>query len=93
MREISQTWVRYGIGRIFPLLRREGWKDNHKRVHRLYKLEGLNLKCKRPHRSRAAAHRLQQQPASSLHACWNMNFVADQPFDGRKFRGLSVVDN
>jgi putative transposase len=43
MREIAQKRVHYGMGRIFKLLRREGWKDNNKRVQRLYKLEGLNL--------------------------------------------------
>ena len=59
IREIAMTRVRYGMWRIYVLLRREGWKINHKRVHRLYKLEGLNLRSKRPRRSRtapAAAH-------------------------------------
>lgn len=58
MKEIAYTRVRYGFWRIYILLRREGWLVNHKRIHRLYKLEGLNLRSKRPHRSRAAAHRL-----------------------------------
>ena len=93
MRDIAHTRVRYGMWRIFTLLRREGWKDNHKRVYRLYKLEGLNLRSLRPRRNRAAAHHLQQQPACSLHACWSMDFVADQLFDGRKFRSLTIVDN
>jgi putative transposase len=66
MREIAQTRVRYGMGRIFTLLRRDGWPDNHKRVHQLYKLEGLNLRSKRPRRNRAAAHRLEQQPTVPL---------------------------
>ena len=44
IREIAQTRVRYGCQRIFTLLRREGWRDNHKRIHRLYRLEGLNLR-------------------------------------------------
>lgn len=56
--EIASVRVRYGCERIFTLLRREGWKDNHKRVHRLYKEEGLNLRSKRPRRSKTAAHRL-----------------------------------
>jgi putative transposase len=42
MHEIAEVRVRYGFWRIFTLLRREGWRDNHKRVYRLYKLEGLN---------------------------------------------------
>jgi putative transposase len=40
IREIAQTRVRYGCERIFTLLRREGWKDNHKRIYRIYKAEG-----------------------------------------------------
>lgn len=46
MREIALTRVRYGCRRISILLRREGWRDNHKRIHRLYCLEGLNLRTK-----------------------------------------------
>ncbi len=33
MQEIAQVRIRYGFWRIFILLRREGWRDNHKRVH------------------------------------------------------------
>ena len=93
IREIAETRVRYGCQRIFTLLRREGWRDNHKRVHRLYRLEGLNLRSKRPRRKRSAAHRLDRPELSSIHQCWGMDFVADQLFDGRKIRALTVVDN
>jgi len=72
----------------FVLLRREGWRDNHKRVHRLYKEEGLNLRTKRSRRNKAAAHRV----LSTNQECWSMDFVADQPFNGRKFRCLTIVD-
>lgn len=44
--EIANTRIRYGVNRIHVLLRREGWKDNKKRVHRIYKEEGLNLRSK-----------------------------------------------
>jgi putative transposase len=81
MQEIAQVRVRYGFWRIFILLRREGWRDNHKRVRRLYKLEGLNLRSKRPRRNKAAAHRLERDEASGMHECWSMDFVADQLFD------------
>jgi len=93
IREIAETRVRYGCQRIFTLLRREGWRDNHKRVHRLYRLEGLNLRSKRPRHKRSAAHRLDRPELSSIHQCWSMDFVADQLFDGRKIRALTVVDN
>ena len=93
IKEIAAARVRYGLWRIYILLRREGFKDNHKRVHRIYKEEGLNLRSKRPKRNKAAAHRLERPENNSLHQCWSMDFVQDQLFDGRKFRCLTVVDN
>ena len=93
IREIAETRIRYGHWRVYTLLRREGWKDNHKRVYRVYKEEGLNLRSKRPRRSKAGAHRLERPENNSLHACWSMDFVSDALFDGRKFRALTIVDN
>lgn len=93
IREIALTRVRYGYQRIHCLLRREGWPVNHKRVYRLYKMEGLHLRSKRPRRNRAAAHRLDRVEATRPHQTWSMDFVADALFDGRRFRVLTVVDN
>ncbi len=50
--------MRYGYYRIYILLRREGWKVNHKRVYRLYQKEGLSLRRKRPRRHASAAQRV-----------------------------------
>lgn len=93
LRELAQVRVRYGSQRLYILLRREGWPDNHKRVHRLYCLEGLNLRSKRPRRNRVAAHRVERLPLGRLHQSWSMDFVADNLFDGRKIRALAIVDN
>jgi putative transposase len=93
LREIAETRVRYGFERIQILLRREGWRDNHKRTYRIYKEEGLNLRSKRPRRSKAAAHRQQRPLLTGPHQCWSMDFVSDELFDGRRFRALTLVDN
>lgn len=93
IKEIAATRVRYGMWRIYILLRREGFKDNHKRVHRIYKEEGLNLRSKRPRRNKSAAHRLERPDNNKINQCWSMDFVQDNLFDGRKFRCLTVVDN
>jgi putative transposase len=37
IREIANTRIRYGFKRIFTLMRREGFSDNHKRVYRIYR--------------------------------------------------------
>ena len=44
IKEIASVRKRYGYRRIHVLLLREGWKINHKRVYRLYRQEGLNLR-------------------------------------------------
>ena len=93
MREIAMVRVRYGFGRVFTLLRREGWKDNHKRVYRLYRLDGLNLRTKRNRRSRAGAHRIERPDITRINQCWSMDFMSDQLFDGKRFRALTIVDN
>ena len=58
IREIASTRIRYGYRRIYLSLRRDGLIVNHKRVRRLYREEGLNLRIKRPHRHVSAAHRI-----------------------------------
>lgn len=93
IREIASTRVRYGYQRIYVLLRREGWQVNHKRVHRLYREEGLSLRFKRPKRRVSAAHRKQSPEVVYIDQCWSMDFVADQLFNGRRLRSLTIVDN
>ena len=51
------------------------------------------MRSKRPRRSRAAAHRLERIDFSKINQCWSTDFIADQLFDGRKFRSLTIVDN
>jgi putative transposase len=47
IKEIAQARMRYGMWRIHVLMRREGWLINHKKTHRIYCEEGLNLRRKR----------------------------------------------
>ena len=51
LRDLAQGRVRYGYRRLHVLLQREGWHVNHKRVYRLYRLEGLSLRLKSSGRS------------------------------------------
>jgi putative transposase len=93
IKEIAAVRVRYGVARIHVLLRREGWLDNHKRVRRIYREEGLNLRTKRPRRNKAAPHRAETIRLTAPNQCWSMDFVMDALFDGRRFRALTIVDN
>lgn len=75
------------------MLRREGWKDNQKRVYRLYQQEGLSLRLKRPKRNKSARLRQPKHVVTAINQIWSMDFVADALFDGRRLRALTVVDN
>lgn len=92
IREIAETRVRYGYRRIQVLLRRDGWEVNVKRVRRLYRLEGLNLRAKRPCRHVSAARWVERPKASGANEIWAMDFVSDVLFNGKRFRALTVVD-
>ena len=50
--ELACQYGRYGYRRTTALLRREGWKVNHKRVERLWRPEGLKVPRKMPKRRR-----------------------------------------
>ena len=93
IKEIAATRVRYGYKRIHVLLQREGWRVNHKRIHRLYCEEGLNLRVKKSKRQKRAAQRRIRTEPWALNESWSMDFVSDSLFDGRRFRGLTLVDN
>ena len=91
--EVARSRVRYWYLRIHVLLKREGIHVNKKRVYRLYCLEGLQIRAKRPRRSVSAANR---QPPKSMpkapNVAWSMDFVTDQTSAGERFRALTVVE-
>jgi putative transposase len=92
MRELAQARPRYGYRRLHVLLRRDGWTVNMKRVRRLYRLEGLQLRHRVRRRKHASLHRGIPPAASRAHERWSMDFVHDALADGRAFRVLTVVD-
>ncbi len=92
IRELAMARPRFGYNRIHILLRREGWRVNKKRVRRLYRLEGLQVRMRVRRRKHMALHRGPAPTPTGPHQRWSMDFVHDQLFDGRPFRVLTVVD-
>jgi putative transposase len=91
LRDLASTRIRYGYRRLTVLLRREGWQVNTKRVYRLYREEGLELRMKK-RAKRVAQARIRLTEASYPNQRWSMDFVSDRLVDGRWFRILTVVD-
>jgi putative transposase len=92
IRDIAMSRPRFGYLRVLVMLKREGWQVGKKRVYRLYRLEGLQLRMKVKRRKRIALLRGKVTPATGPNQHWSMDFVHDQMHDGRKFRILTVID-
>jgi putative transposase len=92
IREIAHARPRFGYQRIHVMLRREGWSVNRKRIRRLYRLDGLQLRMRIRRRKHMCLHRGPAPAPSAPHERWSMDFVHDQLFDGQPFRILTVLD-
>jgi putative transposase len=92
LRDLAYARPRYGYRRLWLLLRREGWLINHKRVTRLYRLDGLQVRVRVRRRKHMALHRGPAPTATGPRERWAMDFVHDALADGRPFRILTVVD-
>lgn len=93
IREIANVRVSWGYPRIWVQLRREGWQVNRKRVYRLYREEGLCMKRQKPRRHRSSSTRVPPPSATHANECWSMDFMADELFNGCRFRLLTIVDD
>ena len=69
---------RYGYRRITVLLRREGLRVNKKRVHRIWKSEGLNLPRRRPRRRRMGPTGGIVNKAEYPNHVWSYDFLEDR---------------
>jgi len=64
---------------------------NPKRIYRLYREMGLQLRNKTPKRRVKAKLREDRQSATRPNETWAMHFVHDQLVSGRKLRVLTII--
>lgn len=94
IRELAREHPRYGYRRITALLRREGWSVNRKRVHRLWRREGLKVpqiqrkRRRLGHSENSCTRRRSERPDH----VWSYDFIYDQTADGRQLKILPIVD-
>lgn len=91
IRELARRHKRYGCRRVTVLLRREGWKVNRKRVHRIWKEEKLQVPRRSRKRRRGPKGEVVRKAQYKDHV-WSYDFVEDSTEGGRKLRFLTVVD-
>lgn len=76
------------------LLQREGWRINRKRVHRLWRRQGLRVPRK-ARKQRRLGHSgnscVRQRPEHKDHM-WTWDFIFDRTRNGRSLKWFSLVD-
>lgn len=92
--KLSKKHPRFGYRRIAALLQREGWSVNQKRVHRIWKREGLWVPRKQSKRRRlgSADGGCGRLSALRPNHVWSYDFLFDRTDDGRQLKLLVLVD-
>jgi putative transposase len=92
--ELASRYGRYGYRRIWALLQADGWHVNLKRVHRIWRREGLKVPSKQPKRGRLWLNDgscIRLRPTHKGHV-WACDFIHDRTRNGRALKMLVVVD-
>ncbi|MBK1835048.1 IS3 family transposase [Roseibacillus ishigakijimensis] len=94
IRSLAMQKPRAGYRTVTKYLRREGWEVNLKRVHRVWKQEGLKVPMK-PARKKArgsSAGSTQLRRAEAADHVWSYDFIFDQTADGSRLKWLPILD-
>ena len=89
---LSEKHPRYGYRRITVLLRREGMEVNAKRVQRVRRMAGLQVRKKQRRMRRVGESTAQRERATHRGHVWSWDFVEDQTERGTRFRVLTLID-
>jgi len=94
MYRIAARETRAGYRTVFRYLRREGWVVNKKRVHRLWKKEGLKVppRARKRRRLGESANGAHRKRAERINHVWSYDFVFDQTERGSRLKWLPVLD-
>ena len=89
---LAERHPRYGFGKLFQVIRRQGHHWNHKRVYRVYCSLNLNLRRKGKKRL-PSRHPEPLAVPETANVCWSVDFMSDILYSGQRFRTFNVVDD
>jgi len=94
MLELVRERPRFGCRRIHALLAAEGFRANHKRVHRLWKKNKLRVPVRQAKMRRlgSGANACSRRKPERRNHVWAWDFLHDRTEDGRALRLLTIVD-
>lgn len=91
LKELAEKRKRFGSPRLHVLLRREGFKINHKRTERLYYAMGLSIRIRRRKKTASTMRVEVPRPAHRNHI-WCMDFMRDGVSGGRILKVFALID-
>jgi putative transposase len=92
-RDLAAPRPRWGYRRLHILFKRQGVTVNHKRDYRLYRADE-GIALRRKHRKRlASALRTVLPPPTAPNERWSMDFVSDALVGGTRLRVFAAVDD
>ncbi len=89
--QLASERTRWGYRRLHIMLRREGYRMNWKQTYRLYREADLTVRKRR--RKRISVARQPLLSPRQANERWSIDFVSDALANGRRFRGLAIVDD
>jgi putative transposase len=92
LRALAGERRRFGYRRLHELLRREGWKANHKLIARLYREEKLAIR-RRGRQKRGGGTMAGHWCPIAANQRWSLDFTEDCLASGRKFRTANLKDD
>lgn len=92
LQKLAEKLPTKGFPEYYGRLRAENFKWNHKRVRRVYKKMGLNIRRKYKRRLPERVKFPLYQP-EAINQNWSMDFMQDSLISGRKFRVFNIMDD
>lgn len=92
LKEIAERKPRWGFKKMYAHLRNQGYRWNHKKIHRIYREMGLNLRIK-PKKRLPIRHPKPLTEPEKANISWSLDFMSDSLECGRAFRTLNIIDD
>lgn len=91
LNHFATKYIRNGFKKLYLRIRNAGYDWNHKRVYRVYKSLGLNMRPKTKHRLPECVQTPLQE-LECINDVWSMDFMSDTLWYGKRYRLLNIID-
>jgi len=92
LEEIAARKPRWGFKKMHDYLKNQGYGWNHKKVRRIYREIGLNIRVKPKKRLPVRTPKPLSEPEEA-NVSWSLDFMSDSLACGRAFRTLNIIDD